>query len=84
MVQICPIFVNVYTIEIANAGGVKKSQNLVNVVCERPLGMPRETRSLRSPAVIQLPVPATIPQGPRKATFLTFFFFLLKDSTIVS
>ena len=32
-------FINVHTIENVNAGGVggKKSQNHVNVVCERPL-----------------------------------------------
>ena len=36
MVQNCPLFVNVHTIENVNAGG-QKSQNLVNVVCERPL-----------------------------------------------
>ena len=34
-----PLFVNIYTIENVNAGGrwSKKSQNLVNVVCERAL-----------------------------------------------
>ena len=32
MVQKCPLFVNVHKVE-----NVKKSQNLVNVVCERPL-----------------------------------------------
>ena len=39
MVQKYPLFVNVYTIENVNTGGqvVKKSQNLVNVVCERSL-----------------------------------------------
>ena len=39
VVQKCPFFVNVYTIENVNTGGqvVKRSQNRVNVVCERPL-----------------------------------------------
>ena len=39
VVQKCPLFVNVHTIENVNAGGqvVKKSQNLVNVVCEHTL-----------------------------------------------
>ena len=39
VVQKCPLFVNVHTIANVNAGGyvVKKSQNLVNVVCERPI-----------------------------------------------
>ena len=38
MVQKCPLFVNFHTIENVNTGGwvVKKSQNLVNVICERP------------------------------------------------
>ena len=40
MVQKCPFFVNIHTIENVHAGGyvVKKIQNLVNVVCEQPLG----------------------------------------------
>ena len=39
MVQKCPLFVNVYTIEICQRRGVggQKKQNLVNVVCEPPL-----------------------------------------------
>ena len=39
VVQKCQLFVNGYTIENINAGGqvVKKSQNLVNAVCEGPL-----------------------------------------------
>ena len=39
VVQKHPLFVNNYKVEHTNAGGlvVKKSQNLVNVVCERPL-----------------------------------------------
>ena len=39
MVQKCPLFVNVYTIENVNLGGlvVKKSQKLVNLVCEQPI-----------------------------------------------
>ena len=39
MVLKCPILANVHTIDNDNAGGlvVKKSHNLVNVVCERPL-----------------------------------------------
>ena len=41
MVQKCPLFVNVHTIENVNAGGIEgpKRHNLVNVVCERPLRM---------------------------------------------
>ena len=41
MVQKCPVFVNVHTIENVNAGGyvVKESHNLVNIVCERPLSL---------------------------------------------
>ena len=31
---------------------------------------------------ISVPALVTIPRGPRKATFLTFFFFLLKNDTI--
>ena len=39
VVQKCPLFVNVHTIENVNTGGqvVKTSLNLVNIVCERPL-----------------------------------------------
>ena len=36
MVQKCPLFVNVHTIENVDTAGVKQSTNLVNVVCERP------------------------------------------------
>ena len=39
MVQKCPLFVNDHTIENVNTGGgrwLKKRQNFVNVVCERP------------------------------------------------
>ena len=45
MVLRCPLFVNFHTLENVNAAQavrgsvVKKSQNLVNVVCERPLGL---------------------------------------------
>ena len=40
VVQKCPLFVNVHTVENVNAAGgrwSKKSQNIVNVVYERPL-----------------------------------------------
>ena len=39
VVKQCPLFVNIYTLENVNAGGVggQKSQNLYNIVCERPL-----------------------------------------------
>ena len=37
MVQKCPLFVNVYTIKMSTKEDRwSKSQNLVNVVCERP------------------------------------------------
>ena len=39
MIQKFPLFFNVYTIENVNEGGlgVKKRQNLINIVCERSL-----------------------------------------------
>ena len=46
--QKCPLFVNVHIIENVNGGRqvVRKSQNLVNVVCERPLRRNRYQISL--------------------------------------
>ena len=50
MVQKCPIFVNVYTIEIVNAEGwvVKKGQYLVIVVFEHPLDECDKSKNLTS------------------------------------
>ena len=41
MVQKCPSYVNVHTIEAVNEGGVggEKKAKIVNVVCVRPLSL---------------------------------------------